>query len=376
MLLSDLADKYQICDIANIRAHRIFDMLGIMELATALISNDTATHHLAAACLKLPAAVLLPDHNYFAAEPRCNAELIVRYGNWLECYSALKNWAANKSVSPKVVHTYEQHEPMNDRCKRAQTTWPMLYQGHGWIQKPFAEPYPRDSRSVGDKCGVPYINDILTSAMEGLSDNDIVVFTNSDIVILPYFHNELLAALARSPVVCSSRRDITTFADVTAKDPVPRHIHCGRDLFAFRVWWLKKYLPELPPVFIGRNDWDNLFVNLMRLTTGTLITGKWCDEAARTITDCELASGRLLHEWHKSYADNEHLDPSNEWNRLKLREWGAKYCPEVSFPWTDKTVKRLKLGITSFLPFKSRKNGNGSQSIISNIRRLLPWTTK
>lgn len=366
-ILSDLGHKYQICDLAGIRAHRVYDLLGHMEIASALVTIDTATVHLAGDCIRLPVAALLPDHPYYSSEPRSNVELTIRYGKWRENYDTLKNWLETKAAPPKIVHAYEQHSPLNDRSIRAQTTWPVLYKGFGWIPRPFNEPYKRDSRKVGDKCGVPFINDVLENAVQGLSDMDIVVFTNGDITLLPGIHNDILSHLARVPALACSRRDFQQFTEVTKQPPIDKHIHCGRDLFAFRAWWLRKYLPEAPLVYLGRNDWDNVFINLIRRTTGTLITGDWRENSASTITDSDMASGCCLHEYHVSYADQNHVDPSNEWNRVKLYEWAKEHCPEVNFWWTDKAVKRVALGITKFTPFK-QKNG---RSIIGTIKQAV-----
>jgi len=353
-LMADFGTQFQIVDLAAIKAERIYSLLALMELAAGMVTIDTATLHLACACLRLPVVALLPDTPYYAAEPRCNPRLVVRYSKWQEQYDLISQAIMEWVKEPQVIHCFEQHKGINARAKRAQSTWPALVGGFGWQQVPLKEPYPRSSMEVGDTRGVPFVDDVLRNALEQAeSDNSIIIFTNDDIILLPEVHNEILSMLARVPAMCSSRRDIDNFSQVKKHPDSPKHIHCGRDLFAFRAWWLREHMPEVSPMFLASNDWDNLWVNLIRRECGTLVheKGQWSWETSYTLTDCEMASPNILHERHESFADKPatHYDNSgNLWNWVYLIEWQKKHLPHIRFPWAEPWHAKWAAGKVSF----------------------------
>lgn len=76
--------KFNVVDMAAIRAERIYDMLGLMDAAALLVSNDTYALHLAAAS-KVPVVAILNDGHYCWDHPwlktacRCNTVLELEY---------------------------------------------------------------------------------------------------------------------------------------------------------------------------------------------------------------------------------------------------------------------------------------------------------
>jgi len=68
---------FEILDLATIRAHRIFDLLGLYDVASGLITGDTATAHLAPAS-KVPTIWLTQDGGG-ASTPRGNCVLELKY---------------------------------------------------------------------------------------------------------------------------------------------------------------------------------------------------------------------------------------------------------------------------------------------------------
>lgn len=66
-----------IINLAGIRAHRIYDLLGLYDRCTALLTSDTATLHLAAAS-KIPYVAML-NNGGAGSVPKGNCVLSVRY---------------------------------------------------------------------------------------------------------------------------------------------------------------------------------------------------------------------------------------------------------------------------------------------------------
>lgn len=85
-LLADLkktwSSEFHICDIAEIRAHRIYDMLGLFDTACLLITTDTALLHLAAAS-DIQVVALLNDIPWLSSVTRCNTVLRLKYAEAL-----------------------------------------------------------------------------------------------------------------------------------------------------------------------------------------------------------------------------------------------------------------------------------------------------
>lgn len=369
--VEDLKGLFQIVNLSDIRATHIYDLLGFMEIAAAMVTIDTATVHLAKACMRLPVLMLQPDRPYYAAHPKCNYELIVRYSEWRDRYAEMTNWIVGKGKKPEVIHVYETHADLSERTRRAQSTWSTMWNGCGWRKLPFSEPYPRSSRDIGDPRGVPFITDVLRFALNRAKDDmSVIVFTNDDIILLPGCHNEIMRIMARVPAMSASRRDIKTFDEVSNQTPLPTHQHCGRDLFAFRAWWLREFLPEIPPLLLGSNDWDNCLGNLIRRECGTLIPGLWSWESSYTVTDDQLASINILHEMHDPFADSaEHKKgPHNRWNWVQIALWQRKHLPALKFPWTDFWYEGWLRGEVTFKPSRQTSTASTMARCMTVIR--------
>ena len=349
-LTEELSARFNIVDLAKVKAGRIYDLLALYEVAAALVTIDSATLHLASAVPSLPVLALTPDNSFMAAEPRCSCELSVRYSEVEQKYAAISSWILSKASQPKVVLVHEDHGKISERERRAQSTWNALFEGHGWSQLKFSEPYPRSSKDIGDPRGVPYVNDMLEAALRECADSDVVVIVNSDIILCPGIHSDLLKALSHYPATCSSRRDVDSFSDVSTQPEVETHVHWGRDVFAFRAWWLRELLRELPPLLLGTREWDNVILNALRRKSGTLISGDWSAESARTITDVELASPNVFHEKHNSYGDDPEFTYSNanQWNNVQLIQWSRSHCSQVRFCYAEQSYADWQSGKLTF----------------------------
>lgn len=60
----------QIVDLCGVKAARIYDLLGLFELADVLVTTDTAALHLSTACPKLGVIAFTNDNPFLATRPR------------------------------------------------------------------------------------------------------------------------------------------------------------------------------------------------------------------------------------------------------------------------------------------------------------------
>lgn len=93
-VLKPYREHFEMLDLSTVRAHRIYDLLGLYDMAVGLITVDTATGHLAPAS-KVPTLWFTVDHQGCSV-PRGNVALHVKYSEtskWLgEIDLLLKLW--------------------------------------------------------------------------------------------------------------------------------------------------------------------------------------------------------------------------------------------------------------------------------------------
>lgn len=70
-------DKFEIVDLSQVKAHRIYDLLGLYDYAAGLVTSDTSTLHLASAST-LPYIAFIADGGS-GSVPRGNCILSMRY---------------------------------------------------------------------------------------------------------------------------------------------------------------------------------------------------------------------------------------------------------------------------------------------------------
>lgn len=78
---SQFRQHANIVNLSSLRANRIFDLLGVYEKATALLTIDTATLHLANAC-RLPTVALSRPNPFDQSQPRDFWRAHFHYGNY------------------------------------------------------------------------------------------------------------------------------------------------------------------------------------------------------------------------------------------------------------------------------------------------------
>jgi hypothetical protein len=307
-IMESFGDNVEFIDVGKIRSQRVYDLVGLMELADGMVTIDTATLHIATAA-SLPVVAILPSKDqWLGAEFRganaltvLDCDLESRIG---EVVSSISSMADIGRV--KVVHVFESHGELNARESAAQSTWNRT----GWALRPY-DRYARDARSIGDTRDLPFFKDILAHGLVGCDPWDIVVFTNSDIALRDGIDAEV-RKLMRSVSVCTARR----MDHDKGSNSAP---YAGRDLVAFRAGWLRHHFQEIPDFLIGASHWD-----LWAMAQARVMAANQKVDFRHLHADspeCELSLGACLHQKHKSrWLDNE-SSPSELHNRSLYRAY-------------------------------------------------------
>lgn len=317
------SDSVNWVDVGDITAERLFDLLGLMDLADGLITVDTALLHLAAASDVRVIALAPGISRWRQSTPRCNCVLSVVQEQWharIDSVHDAIGCMVQRFHQQKVVHVCEWHSGEGERALRAQTTWPT-----SWETVRYRE-YARDARSIGDKRDLPFLRDVLAYGLAHCHDDQILVLTNDD-TALHCDADEALRSIMRRCVAASSRR-IDVVGDVVdwCLKPVDEVMmvdkrHIGRDLFAFRSGWLRRNMHLVPDMVLGVNDWDFVMAALVRVACGSV----WrMSNSAHWVEWCELQPGLVIHEAHKpSWMESVLQSPASKHNHALMRSWMA-----------------------------------------------------
>lgn len=238
-------------------------------------------------------------------------------------------------TSKRLFHSTERHDCGHDkRRETAWASWDKVYaQGvvpvHVWE-------YPRTAKSIGDHRALPFLKDVLSVALNQACDEDIVFFTNDDVVL----HSGLPEMMQYHCSVfgpCSSQRREFKGRPIPKFEATPAEVvrlgrdHLGRDLFAFSKSWLVSKWDELPDFILGASDWDLCLCAMIRLHYGIETTRR---NIVDHIFPAEIPIGFVSHKWHPSVwsrKGNENTAASQLHNRSEWRKWAEKHLPSLKF---------------------------------------------
>lgn len=242
--------------------------------------------------------------------------LMVGYDASKEYFS--KNPIGKYTPEPYIIHVSSVYRPKDKDSSRrasfAQKTWQESYEKHNIIP---AHLY--DSFLDGK---MPKIKDLIDHAFQISSENDIIMYTNSDICLSGDIYNSVLESCNKWKCTFSFRKD---FRERISRNMSKEEIegaewYVGADLFAFtREWWesWRDFIPD--GQVIGRPTWDWVF----RIAMGYSIEGK--KVFLRKLEDqgsiCETKD-ISYHEKHDSYwerAENIFIDENIENSKIAYR---------------------------------------------------------
>jgi hypothetical protein len=342
--------QFAVVNMADLKLHRIFDVLGLMDVAVCVVSIDTALLHLAAAS-HVPVVALTNPKPWLGTVCRCNCVKSFTYDEALADFEAVQNaiggilrvmarpLKATVQQAPEryIIHAVERHNEGDQKEQQrrgyAQSSWDRLYEqgvmpAHYWK-------YSRTAQSIGDRRALPFLKDVLQNAMNQGGPDDIIMLTNDDVHLhddlpeLLRFHVAVYGACCAQRCEYIGQRVIASASpEVHARSSSP---HMGRDLFAFTKRWLLAKWDEIPDFILGASDWDLCMASMIRLENGVQSNRQNLEQV---IFPSELPRGYVMHQAHSPHwaaPNNVNKAASQRHNRTLFKAWAAKHMPGLKF---------------------------------------------
>lgn len=320
----------------NKLAECFVDLLALYSVAAALITIDTGTLHLAGAC-RVPYIALTVDSKqpWHTSPPLGNCRLNIPYSKvpamLPEIRKVLDALVSIPEVQPvvkkftgKIIHVTDSYWLMDPRCSAAVNSWIPLYR-QGLLHAahtPTLGLYKRDSRDIGSKRKLPFLKDILEMGMKHAKDEDVLLWTNSDILLTGPYIGSIMERAPRAPILCGRRVDFATGKP-----------HPGRDVAVFSVRWLRENWQRIPDLLCGCAEID-VWISLCAREQ----VGLTAETPARMFIDIEpvdIPPGGAKHMDHGvSEWDNpatRFQEPGNVYNVTLLRRWCRDHQPKIKF---------------------------------------------
>lgn len=308
----------KVVDVSGFIAPRLYDLLGLLEGARALVAIDSGVLHLAAAVpsLQVCAFITREPSRWHGSAWRPQQRRFY-YDEAPECLpEAVASIAYRVQPKRKLVHVWTQPDhPTGETLRRitlARQTWDEEDEATGgmWLRARYTPGLFNSGRDpIGDPIPMPYIRDLIEHGLrEARPVSDVIVVSNADVCFTPGITGLIIDAV-RSRGACYAHRWDFARLDrpLRSEAQVKRgRWYAGSDLFAFsRAWWGQNGA-ELPDMIVGREHVDEVFRQLVKRTGGAEIPAA------------------IYHEKHESYwerPDVRSTNPGNRHNRRLARKW-------------------------------------------------------
>lgn len=264
----DNASKWEIVDLATVKAERVFDLLALYEKAAVLISTDSAPLHLAAAVPTLPVIALIQDHpEAWVGSPWRPGHIFhCRYSDFPE--RAVEMLKAVESVAlpgnwffrgvegnrRRTIHVWSGYEEEGRGAVEARHDW--YSKNWQWTRTPVTPgAVGRDSRlAIGDTGRFPFLKDVVALATMRARMDDTICLTRADTCVA-------------ADVEFGWSHRVTRSADGDVWSPYV-------DMVAFpRSWW-EKNAKDVPDLFLDSGwQWARVLRELIRETGGVEVEG-------------------------------------------------------------------------------------------------------
>lgn len=347
------SDRFEVVDLATLKLGRIFDVVGVIEQAAAVVSIDTALLHLAAGT-NTPVVAIVNSQPWQGSMCRCRVVAKFIYTEAATNPSAVIS-RINEAVDyprkpihlPQILtpptrtifHALEKHTEASQeerkRKARAQCSWQAIYAQN--VIPRHLEQFPRNAADVlKDPRRLPYMKDVFRFAMAEAKDDDIIMWTNDDNWLHPGLPEYLRYHVSIWGACSSQRVEFKHHKIPGGHHPVEHYArwgeqHMGRDLFAFTKAWLVKRWQEIPDFILGASDFDLCLAFMIRLENRIYSSRQNLEER---IFPAEIPAGYVCHEYHAPFwqkSTNEIAAPSQIWNRGLMRRWASKRMPALAF---------------------------------------------
>ena len=299
-LIHESFDAYfQIIDIG--KAQRPYDLLGLIDVASIILTVDTMLLHLATATT-VPVVAFLSNHLpvfWRATATKGNVVFSATYDkvalNWEQVVKAVETHKRclvlpDCPVYHVVPIMLGEDKDTSRRLTAASKSW-VNFHNQGATFVPYTEDvFVRSFTLGGHK--LPYLKDAFKHALERATGNDdIICFTNADIILTGGFYAALQHRMVYQDYCCAFRMEFE------AETPLCGHRDCGRDVFAFKRRWLAEHFDEVPDFLIGVGGWDYALAMWFRVLSGR--APESCNPAV-IMPDIEMDYGFNWHERHEA----------------------------------------------------------------------------
>lgn len=296
----------QVVDMGKVRAHRLYDVIGLLDRARILITVDSSLLHLsrASAC---PVFAVTNDGWKGSVLPP-GAVGGCRYaGTTTESLLEATAFAVRGILRPRrVFHVTDAFWP-DERHERARSQCDSV----PGLRRLAAHTVPdRNATSIGHPKKLPFLRDVLEVGLAASGPGDAILWTNSDIAL--------------PPAIVPWAERMSTFGMVTMRRDEPGH--CGRDLVLFSHDWLKDNLATMPDYIIGAPVFDLGLAAMARYSRG--IKSRMTN-IALDFPPCDALERLCMHEAHPQGWEND--SPAARHNGAEFSKWMKRYAPDLGW---------------------------------------------
>jgi hypothetical protein len=276
--------EYKIVDLSNIQAEKPFDLLGILDAASCLVTIDTLHLWLANAA-KCPTVALIND-GWRGSPPPVTATSTFRYSQFQidqVCDEVEKTLLPTGKIWA-IVDRFGQEKRHREAFKSQKQAFDHMLTAEN----------VRTAQEIGDSRPLPMLKSMLEKALKFAKGRDVIVWTNDDVQIQD-LHS----------VVSHCRR----FGAVgVRRDPA----HIGRELFAFRWDWLADRIYNFPDCAVASPWFDLAVAAWIRRQFGWVST---MDNLIEDRYPAEIPNEKILyHQDHPSSWTGSMEQPASKWN--------------------------------------------------------------
>ena len=276
--------EYKIVDLSTIQAEKPFDLLGVLDAASCLVTIDTLHLWLANAA-KCPTIALIND-GWRGSPPPVTATSTFRYRDYNvdQICDEVEKTLLPEGEAWAIVDRFGQEKRHREAFKSQKQAFDHMLTAEN----------VRTAQEIGDSRPLPMLKSMLEKALKFAKGRDVIVWTNDDVQIQD-LHS----------VISHCRR----FGAVgVRRDPA----HIGRELFAFRWDWLADRIYNFPDCAVASPWFDLAVAAWIRRQFGWVST---MDNLIEDRYPAEIPNEKILiHEDHPSSWTGSMDRPASKWN--------------------------------------------------------------
>jgi len=320
---------WRIVDVTNCQnMDRPQNILGLLDSAACLISDDSVALHLAAAT-GCPVVSIVDNDPWKTPARRANHFVRLHFNQLNDetlslIFSSIRACATRSTA--KVVHVvpeWNMSEADRKRWKLAEWSWTREAASSisGWENLPaHYNTMPRTSvTQFGDARSVPFVKDMVEAGFA--TGADAVVLSNSDVgwAVSGCAALKVRQALERQGAAYCWRFDFERIPQPLDHGQTVSGLHIGGlDLFAFSRSWWEKYRDQLPDCVMGCADWDLMYRDLVRVFGGAELYGLIWHELHPSVWQKQGVENRGNDHNRKLFAEHhKKVDTRNPYRNLR-----------------------------------------------------------